>query len=45
MMQRWSQRLVDCEFVCLEGAGHIANLEVPDAFNSAVIDFLRRHDA
>lgn len=45
MMQRWSQRLVDCEFACLEGAGHIANLEVPDAFNSAVIDFLRRHDA
>lgn len=45
MMQRWSERLLYGEFECLEGAGHIANLERPEAFNLVVIDFLRRHDA
>jgi len=32
----------DCELVILEDAGHMPNLERPDAFNDAVIDFLER---
>ena len=43
VMQRMAQQVVGSEFVCLGGAGHIANVEAPAAFNAALIDFLRRH--
>ncbi len=33
------------EFVTLAGAGHIANVEQPAAFNAAVVSFLQRHFA
>ena len=29
-----------CQLVTLPGAGHLSNLEAPDAFNRAVLDFL-----
>ncbi len=34
-------RLVNSQLVVLPEAGHIANLETPDAFRDAVLDFLR----
>ncbi len=34
----------DCKLVILEDAGHMPNLEQPDAFNDAVIDFLEELD-
>ncbi len=32
----------DAELVLLEGAGHLSNIEQPEAFNAAVEDFLER---
>ena len=43
VMQRMAQRVAGSEYVCLSGAGHIANVEAPAAFNTALLDFLRRH--
>jgi pimeloyl-ACP methyl ester carboxylesterase len=31
------------EYFCLLDAGHIANVEQPEAFNRAVVQFLGRH--
>ena len=42
VMQRLAQRVTGAEYRCLPDAGHIANVEQPEAFNAAVIDFLRR---
>ena len=43
VMRRMAERVPGAEFVCLADAGHIANVEQPEAFNAAVIDFLQRH--
>jgi len=43
IMQRMASRIVGAEYVCLDGAGHVANVEQPAAFNAAVVDFLQRH--
>lgn len=43
VMQRLASRIDGAEFVCLPGAGHIANLEQSAAFNAAVVSFLQRH--
>ena len=45
VMQRMSTRIAGSEYVGLPGAGHIANVEAPAAFNAAVVSFLRRHFA
>jgi pimeloyl-ACP methyl ester carboxylesterase len=42
-MRRMASRIMGAEFVCLPGAGHIANVEQPAAFNAAVVSFLQRH--
>ncbi len=43
LMQRMAQRIAGASFVCLPGAGHIANVEKPAAFNAALLAFLQRH--
>ena len=43
VMQRMAARVPSAEYLCLPGAGHIANVEAPDAFNAAVVSFLQRH--
>ncbi len=43
VMQRMAARIAGSEFVCLPRAGHIANLEAPDAFHAALLGFLQRH--
>jgi pimeloyl-ACP methyl ester carboxylesterase len=40
VMERMAARIPGARFVCLEGVGHLANLEAPQAFADAVIDFL-----
>lgn len=40
VMQRMAARIPSAHYVCLRGAGHIANLEQPQAFNAALLDFL-----
>ncbi len=42
VMQRMAAKVSGSEYACLAGAGHIANVEAPQAFNEAVIGFLRR---
>jgi 3-oxoadipate enol-lactonase len=36
-----AERIPGARLALLEGAGHLANLEQPAAFNDAVLDFLR----
>jgi pimeloyl-ACP methyl ester carboxylesterase len=41
VLQGMAQRIRGAAFVCLAGAGHIANVEQPQAFADAVTGFLR----
>jgi 3-oxoadipate enol-lactonase len=41
MMERMAARISGARFVCLMGVGHLANLEAPEAFATAIGDFLR----
>ena len=43
LMQRMAQRIPGAVFACLPGAGHLANVEQPAAFDQAVIAFLNAH--
>ena len=43
VMQRMAARIAGSAFVRLAGAGHIANVETPVAFNAVVVSFLQRH--
>ena len=43
MMERMAARIPGAEFATLPGAGHLANLEQPDAFNARLSDFLKEH--
>lgn len=43
VMEKMAARIPGAEYVCLPGAGHLANMEQPAAFNAVVLDFLRRH--
>jgi 3-oxoadipate enol-lactonase len=33
----------DASYACIEAAGHLANMEKPDAFNACVLSFLQKH--
>ena len=39
------ERIAGSQLVIIENAGHMTNMEQPDAFNSAVLAFLRDHRA
>ena len=41
MMERMAAKIAGARYVCLPASGHLPNLEVPAAFNDAVLDFLR----
>lgn len=41
MMERMSGRIARARYVCIEGCGHLMPFEQPDAFNAALLDFLR----
>jgi pimeloyl-ACP methyl ester carboxylesterase len=40
VVARMAARIPGARFVCLTGVGHLANLEAPQAFAGAVIEFL-----
>ena len=42
MMQQMASRIAGAEYVCLPGTGHLANMESPALFNTALVDFLQR---
>lgn len=41
-VEKMSAKIPGATYVCLQGVGHLANLEQPDAFNRVVLDFLNR---
>jgi 3-oxoadipate enol-lactonase len=41
MMEKMAGRIPDARYVCLEGLGHLPNVEAPQAFDAAVLGFLR----
>jgi 3-oxoadipate enol-lactonase len=42
LAQRMAQRIPGAELAVLEGCGHLSNLEQPERFNAALLDFLSR---
>lgn len=42
-MRRMAERVRHGQYLCLPGVGHLANMEQPQAFNAAVLAFLRTH--
>jgi pimeloyl-ACP methyl ester carboxylesterase len=38
-----AKTIPDAEKVVIPGAGHAANIDQPEAFNAAVVDYLKRH--
>lgn len=43
LMQGWVRHVEGAEWVTIPDAGHSVPMEQPEAFNRAVLDFLRRH--
>jgi pimeloyl-ACP methyl ester carboxylesterase len=43
MMERMAAKIPGARYMCLSGVGHLANLEAPDRFDRAILDFL--HEA
>jgi len=41
MMERMAARIPGARYVCLTHVGHLPNVEAPQAFDAAVLDFLR----
>jgi len=41
VMSGMAERIAGARYVCLDGAGHLMNFERPEAFNAALLDFLR----
>jgi 3-oxoadipate enol-lactonase len=42
LMQAMAARIPGAEYACLPGVGHLANMEAPQPFNAALLDFVRR---
>lgn len=40
MMERMAAKIPGAQYLCLPGVGHLPNLEAPQAFDKAVLDFL-----
>ncbi|MDW8468868.1 MAG: alpha/beta fold hydrolase [Burkholderiales bacterium] len=43
VMEKMARQIPGAEFVLLDGCGHLGPMDQPEAFNSALADFLRRH--
>lgn len=43
VMRRMSERIAGAQYRCLPGVGHLANMELPAAFNATVLQFLQAH--
>lgn len=43
VVEKMASRIAGAHYECLPGAGHIANIEQPSLFNSAVLAFLKHH--
>jgi pimeloyl-ACP methyl ester carboxylesterase len=45
MMERMAGRMPEARFIVIEGAGHLPNLERPDAFNEVLSAFIEELDS
>jgi pimeloyl-ACP methyl ester carboxylesterase len=43
MVQQMALRIRGAEYVCVSSVGHLANIEMPQPFNRALVSFLTRH--
>ena len=43
VMERMAQEIPGAEYVLLEGCGHLGPMDQPDAFNAALLFFLKNH--
>jgi pimeloyl-ACP methyl ester carboxylesterase len=43
MMERMAQKIPGADYVCLPGCGHLGPMDQPEAFNAALLAFLRKH--
>ena len=43
MSREIARRIPEARLTIIEGAGHLSNIEQPEAFNRAVLDFLIEH--
>ncbi len=43
VMKQMADRIAGSAFICLQGVGHLANMEAPGLFNRTVTEFLLRH--
>lgn len=43
MMERMARKIPGADYVCLPGCGHLGPMDQPEAFNNALLAFLRRH--
>ena len=43
VMQRMAAKIRGAQYLCLPGAGHLANMEQPIAFNAAILAYLNQH--
>ena len=43
VMQKMAQKVPGAEYVLLEGCGHLGPMDRPDAFNAALLAFLKRY--
>ena len=41
MMERMAAKIPGARYVCLAGVGHLPNVEAPELFDQAVLEFLR----
>ena len=41
MMERMAAKILDARYVCLPDLGHMPNLEAPQAYDAAIMDFMR----
>lgn len=44
MMERMAQKIPGAEYALLEGCGHLGPMDQPEAFNAALLSFLKRHE-
>jgi len=43
VMRRMAEHIAGAQYQCLDGVGHLANIERPALFNAAVLQFLQTH--
>ena len=42
MMEKMASKIPGAEYICIPGAGHLANMEQPEKFNTIVKNFIEK---